>query len=335
MEKIGMTHDPSRRLRPSHGARTGRAPATCCTASTGRGWKNCPRVVARAGLTRWGRGAHLAAARPEPEPARPARAGDLRHVDARRLREGRPSGRRSSTDTRSRRSRATTRASWSTPSTPRAAGARRSSSTPARSRTTRGASTTHSPRSRVRSSSCTSPTRTPASRGGTRASCRRWPPGTIVGLGMHGYELAGRGGGRRSWRHDRPAPDRGRAPRRQRCAHRFVEHRRAPRQRPDQPALADRVHRFERRRCGARRSSSSSSPTAATASRPSARWLLPACDRRGASSAVPRPSIARPGRAGRRVPRRTSAFESDTPQHQQFVQFGSADGRRRSCRPWA
>ena len=108
-----------------------------------------------------------AAARAQPEPARPARARRLRHRHARRPRRHRRAGRGRATGWPSSTCSRTTRATWSTPSTPPGAAARPSSSTPAPSPTTPGRSTTRSPPSTARSSSCTCRTRTPASRGAT------------------------------------------------------------------------------------------------------------------------------------------------------------------------
>ena len=125
--------------------------------------------------------------RAEPEPARAARAADLRHGHARRPRRDLPRRGRAARPRRSSTCSRTTRASSSTRSTAPGADAPRSSSTPARSPTTPGRSTTRSATFDGPSSSCTSPTRTPARRGATRRVVAPVATGTIVGFKGSGY----------------------------------------------------------------------------------------------------------------------------------------------------
>ena len=86
-----------------------------------------------------------AAARPQPQPARRARARRLRHGHARRPRRHAPRAAAAAPRPRARAPPvATTRATWSTPSTAPGGAAPPSSSTPAPSPTTPGRSTTRS-----------------------------------------------------------------------------------------------------------------------------------------------------------------------------------------------
>ena len=164
-------------------ASTTGSPSSSTAPPASRWWPACRRRPCRATLaeprrpvTRRPSGA--AAVGPQPQPARRARAGGLRHRHPRRPRRPPPSRRPPATACDSSTSSPTTRAIWSTPSTGPGAGPPPSSSTPAPSPTTPGPCTTPWPPSTDRSSSCTCPTPTGASPGGTPRSSARWPPGS-------------------------------------------------------------------------------------------------------------------------------------------------------------
>ena len=213
---------------------------------------------------------------PEPQPARRARAGDLRHRHARRPRRRGPRPRPTRTASTLEHLQSNHEGELVDAIHGARGPVRRHRHQPRRVHPLRlGASTTRWPPSTARSSSCTCPTPTPARRGATPRWSRPVATGTDRGLRRRRLPAGGRAAvaelleaaddrRRRARRRSRRWTSRARLDAAARPRSAGAGCRRAARHPPHQHPLPHRLHRLGRRCCWSPPTGRCSSPTAAT-----------------------------------------------------------------------